>query len=136
MISARGKSWQGVIIEESLEDRQILKKVKILETRVEPVAEAHKTPWLQQWTLHTVVVPEAKIVEIVQELSQSLDSEHSAWYADIKNDDTHFIIFRNRVFEVDRTRKEQYEEATRYGASLGIPAYQLDFSPHIVEWER
>ncbi len=128
--------YKGVIIEESLEDKKVLKTVEILETRVEPVTEGHKTPWVQQWTLHTVVIPEARVVDIVQELSQALDSEHPSWYADFKNEDTHFIIFRNRVFKVDRTKKEQYDEVTGYGASLGIPDYQLDFSPHIKEWER
>jgi len=64
-----------------------------------------------------------------------LDSKHN-WYADFKNETTHYIIFRNRVFKIDRTKKEQYDEATRYGISLGIPDYQVDFSPHIKKWER
>jgi len=33
-------------------------------------------------------------------------------------------------------KEEQYEEAIQYGLSLGIPGYQLDFSPTIKEWER
>ncbi|MBI2641859.1 hypothetical protein HYW87_04720 [Candidatus Roizmanbacteria bacterium] len=32
--------------------------------------------------------------------------------------------------------KTKVEEVTKYGVSLGIPDYQLDFSPHIKEWER
>ena len=136
MSSSHEKPYKGVIIEESLKDKAVLKKVQILETKVEQVVEEHKTPWLQQWTLHTVLVGQEEITEIAQELSRSLDSERSSWYADIKNESTHFIIFREKVFEVDRTSKDQYDEATAYGASLGIPAYQLDFSPHIVEWER
>jgi len=44
-----------------------------------------------------------------------LDTEHS-WYADF-------------------TKKEQYTDVTKFGVSLGIPDYQLDFSPHIKEWE-
>lgn len=48
--------YRGVIIEESLENKDILKDVKILETKVEKVVEEHKTPWIKQWTLHTVAI--------------------------------------------------------------------------------
>src|SRR3989338_10098153 len=129
------RNFNGVIIEESLENKDVLQKVKIIETKVEEVTEEHKTPWIKQWTLHTVEIPENQANEIAEDLSKSLDSEHS-WYADFKNDKFHYIIFRNKVFFIDRSSKEQYDEAKKYGISLGIPEYQLDFSPHIKEWER
>ena len=44
------KRLTGDIIEESLTDRSVLSEVTILETRVEPVTEYHRTPWLEQWT--------------------------------------------------------------------------------------
>ncbi|KKU94047.1 MAG: hypothetical protein UY26_C0003G0197 [Candidatus Jorgensenbacteria bacterium GW2011_GWA1_48_13] len=128
-------NYQGVIIEESLENKDVLKDVRVLGTKVEPVTENHKTPWIKQWTLHTVEIPENQAESIAEKLSWSLDSEHN-WYADFKNDDIHFIIFRGKVFKVDRTKKEEYDAATAYGISLGIPDYQLDFSPDIKEWER
>jgi len=128
-------NFNGVIIEESLENKDVLQKVKIIETKVEEVTEEHKTPWIKQWTLHTVEIPENQADEIAEDLSDSLDSEHD-WYADFKNDKFHYIIFRNKVFKVDRSKPEQYQDVTKYGVSLGIPDYQLDFSPHIKEWER
>ena len=124
------KEYKGVIIEESLENKEILKKVKILKTEVEKVTQEHQTPWLKQWTLHTVEIPEDEVVAIAEEISQALDSKDE-WYADFKNEDFHFIIFRNKVFKVDRTSKEQYEAVTKYGISLGIPDYQLDYSPEV-----
>ncbi|MFA6460722.1 MAG: hypothetical protein WCV90_00515 [Candidatus Woesearchaeota archaeon] len=127
--------FKGVIIEESLENKDILKKVKILQTKVEPVTEEHKTPWITQWTLHTVEILEDQAEMVAKELSKSLDSKHN-WYADFKNDKVHYIIFRNKVFKVDRSKKEQYDAVTKYGISLGIPEYQVDFSPHIKVWER
>lgn len=48
----------------------------------------------------------------------------------------HYIIFRDKIFYIDQKSKEQYDEAKTYGLSLGIPEYQLDFSPFIKEWER
>ncbi len=129
------KHYTGVIIEESLMDKRVLDKVKILETKVEKATPEHKTPWVEQWTLHTVEIPEESSEEVVKDLSNSLDPEH-AWYADFKSEDYHYIIFRGKYFKVDRSKPEQYEEVTAYGLTLGIPDYQLDFSPHIEEWER
>ena len=75
-------SYKGVIIEESLENKDVLKDVTILSTKVEEVTE------------------------------------------------------RDKVFKVDRSKPEEYKEVTQYGVSLGIPDYQLDFSPHTAEWTR
>ena len=124
------KNYQGVIIEESLENKDVLRKVKIISTRVEKVVEKHKTPWLSQWTLHTVEIPEDKAKKIAEEISKSLDRAHDgSWYADFKNDTHHYIIFRDKIFYIHRESKKQYDEAKRYGISLGIPEYQVDFHP-------
>lgn len=129
------ENYQGVIIEESLENKDVLTQIEILKTKVEPVVEKHKTPWLKQWTLHTVEILEDKADEIANQLGRDLDSEHS-WYADFKNETTHYIIFKNRVFKIDRTSKEQYDAAKNYGISLGIPPYQVDFHPEVEGWKR
>lgn len=128
-------NYKGVIIKESLENKDILKDVKILSIKVEQVVEKHKTPWLKQWTLHSVEILEDEASEVAEEISKSLELEHP-WYADFKNETTHFIIFRDRVFKIDRTSKEQYDKAKEYGISLGIPPYQVDFHPEVKEWKR
>lgn len=123
-------NYDGVIIEESLSDKSILSEVKILKTKIEQVVEKHKTPWVKQWTLHAVEIQEDKAQEVAEKLSLALDSEHP-WYADFKNETTHFIIFKGKIFRVDRTSKEQYDEVSNYGISLGIPSYQVNFHPQI-----
>lgn len=128
-------NYTGVIIEESLENKDILKDIKISDTKIEEVTEEHKTPWIKQWTLHTVEIPENQADNVAEKLTKSLDSQHS-WYADFKNNSFHYIIFRDKFFKVDRSRKEQYGDVVKFGLTLGIPDYQLDFSPHIKEWER
>ena len=128
-------NYKGVIIEESLENKTILKDVKILETKVEEVTEEHKTPWIKQWTLHTVEIPENQAKDVAEKISKALDSKHD-WYADFKNDTHHYIIFRDKVFFVEKQSKEQYDEAKKYGISLGIPEYQVDFHSEVKEWER
>lgn len=130
-------NYKGVIIEESLKNNNILKRIKIAKTKVEKITPEHKTPWLKQWTLHTVEVPEYKSDSIAKEISNSLDYSHkSAWYADYKNDKFHYIIFKDKVFKINRSKPDEYKKATDYGISLGIPDYQVDFSPNIKVWER
>ncbi len=116
--------YKGVIIEESLENKDVLESVDILDTEIEKVTDEHETPWLSQWTLHTVKVLENQAEMVAKIISGSLDPDHE-WYADFKNDTHHYIIFRNKIFYIDRKSKEQYDEAKRYGLSLGIPESQL-----------
>jgi len=119
-------NFNGVIIEESLENKDVLKKVKILSTKVEQVVNEHETPWLSQWTLHTVEISDKEAKEIAEEVSSSFDRKHGgSWYADFKNETHHYIIFCDKIFFIDQKSKEQYAEAKRYGISLGIPARQL-----------
>lgn len=118
--------YKGIVIEESLQDLTILKQLKIISSKVEKVTESHKTPWLKQWTLHAVEIGEGDAQNVADKLSAALDSEHD-WYADFRNDKFHFIIFRDKVFKVDRDKPEEYEKVKEYGVSLGIPDYQLDF---------
>jgi len=128
-------NYRGIIIEESLENKAVLEKVKIMSTKVEPVTEKHKTPWVKQWTLHTVKISENEAQDIAEKISKALDSEHN-WYADFKNESFHFIIFKDKIFKIDRTSKEQYDQAKEYGISIGIPPHQVDFHPDIIEWKR
>lgn len=129
------ENYKGVIIEESLENKDVLKHINILSTKIEQVIEKHKTPWLKQWTLDNIEISESEAENVALEISKSLESKHS-WYADFKNKTTHFIIFRNKIFKIDRTNKDQYDEAKEYGISLYIPPYQVDFHPEIKMWER
>lgn len=129
-------TFNGVIIEESLIDNSVLSDVNIISTKVEPVTEKHKTPWVKQWTMRTVEIPEEKAAEVADKISKVLDKEHN-WYADLKTETEHYVVYADKVFHItDRTDKKQYDEATAYGISIGIPDYQVDFSPHLKQWER
>jgi hypothetical protein len=128
--------FKGVIIEESLEDTSVLDDVKILSTKIEPVTDEHKTPWIKQWTLHDIEVPAEKASEIAEKISRALDPKHD-WYTDYRTDNEHYIIYRNKIFHItDRSSEKQYGEATAYGISIGIPAYQVDFARNVTMWKR
>jgi hypothetical protein len=120
--------YSGIIIEESLENKDVLKDVQILKTEIFPVEERDKTPWVENWTLHTVEITEDKVDEIVGKISQALDCKHAgSWFADFENGTFHCIVFRNKVFKVKMEQKEQYEAVRECGKSLGIPGYQMNF---------
>jgi len=120
-------NYKGIIIEESLGDPAILSEVEILETKIVPVRPEHKTPWVLQWTLHTVELPVDRADWIADEISKSIDVEHPHWYSDFKNDTHHYIVYLLKVFKVDLSDPSQYEEAKKHGRRLGIPEQQLDF---------
>ena len=123
-------NYKGVIIEESLNSKDILKDVLVLSTKVEPITQKHQTPWLKQWILHTVEISEEKVDEVAEKLGKNLEIEHTGWYADFKNDKFHYIIFSGgKVFKVDLKNPILYKDAREYGISLGIPEYQVNFKP-------
>ena len=122
--------FAGVLIEESLSDKTVLKSLEIINTRVEKVVEKHRTPWLKKWTLHTVKIPANQMEKVADAISKALVVDHN-WYADFKDAVTHYIIFRGKIFQVTRANPSQYAAVKQYGVSLGIPDYQLDFSPDI-----
>ncbi len=119
-------NYKGTIIEESLDNLEVLKEVKILSTEIEPVTERHRTPWIKQWTLYAVEIVEGKADQVADLISRSLDKEHS-WYADYKNDMYHYIIYGNKIFKIDLSNPTIYQDARQYGISIGIPDYQVDF---------
>ena len=122
-------NYKGIIIEESLHNISILRKLTVLHTKVELITPKHKTTWLQQWTLHTVEIPEEKAEAVAEKMSQSFDKDHPDWYADYKNDKYHFIIFAGKLFKVDLSNPVLYKDAKEYAISIGIPEYQVDFAP-------
>ncbi len=124
-------SFRGTIIEESLADPSVLEEVKIISTAVEKVTPSHHTPHVTRWTLHTVLVSVRDARKVAEDIRRALDTVHGHWYVDFKNAVTHYIIYAEKVFVVDRTRTRDYEAARRFGLSLGIPAHQVDFGPKL-----
>lgn len=120
-------NYKGVIIEESLKNKEVLNKVEIISTKIEKVTEKHKTPHILKWTLHNVEILEKDVDFITEEISKSLDYKNVPWYADYKNDIYHYIIFKDKIFKVDLKNKDGYKKVTEYGVSLGIPEYQVNF---------
>jgi len=98
------------------------------------VIEKHQTPWLSRWTMHTFEVKEDNARHLADLLGESLSQKNGGeWYADFKNETHHYIVFRGKIFFVDRRQKEEYEEAKNHGISIGMPDYQCDFDGSVAE---
>ena len=117
-------NYKGDIIEESLSNKSVLKELNTISTRVEKVTDEHQTPWLSQWTLHTIEVAENEADVLAEKLSKVLDPEHG-WYIDYRNDEHHYVIFKDKVFKLNRNKKSDYDEMIKYGLSIGTTDYQL-----------
>ena len=118
------RKYEGCIIEESLGNKDIITFFDIARTEIVPVTEAIATPWLKNWTMHMVEIDEMYINDAVIKLKSALNNEGN-WYVDLKNEDYHYIIFNDKIFKVNRSSQEQYNEVKQYGLARGIPVYQL-----------
>ena len=113
--------WTGVIIEESLKDRGLLKDTKIINTRVENVSDA-TTGQPSVWHLHDVTVEDEKINSFCE---KAKDVIKHAWYMDFKTDKEKIVIFKKKSFRIKNSDKEGEREIVDYGISLGIPRRQM-----------
>lgn len=120
------RKYTGTIIEESSKDRAVLDELTIVSTKVLKVTERFQTPWLSQWTFHSVEIDPEKADETAELLSKSLEGEHD-WYTDFNNGEIFYVVFRNKVFKCTQDNTEARQKAVAHGLSLGIPDYQLDF---------
>jgi len=89
---------KGVIIEESLSDKSILKDVSIIKTESELVTPKHRTPWLTKWTCHKVEIADEKTDEICEKLQKALDKTHE-WYIELKSRRYEITIFNDNIIK-------------------------------------
>lgn len=116
----------GVIVEESLADLDILKEVEITDQCIEKVSERDNTPWLDKWTIDTVKIKANLAEELANKLSALIDTKHcSDWFCDFKNDNYHFVIFKDKVFKLKRGNKLDYQNMQEYASKLGLPKEQM-----------
>ncbi len=104
--------FKGIIIENSLTDKSILKDLDIEKT------------WQEgDWVLHSVKIEKEKLLD----LSKVLDD--GPWYIHLweTGKDEIRVIFKDKIVTISSTDKSTWQEAISYGKSIGIPEEQLDF---------
>jgi hypothetical protein len=102
--------YQGTIIEQSLENTDILKEFSITKTWTD-----------EDWILHDIEVDEDAFLIIQRSLA------NGPWYVHMWRDNEIVIIYKEKIFRVNRFDRDTWKEAIAHGLSIGIPKEQLDF---------
>ncbi len=105
-------TYKGTIIENSLQSKDILKKVQVLKT------------WQDDdWILHDVMVEEDQFEELRHSLATG------PWYMNfwVPRGDDMKVVYKDKIFNINIADTSTWKEALEYGRSIGIPEEQLDF---------
>ena len=111
-LELEGDKFRGIIIENSLINKNILDKIDV-----------KKTYQSGDWTLHNVLVGKEQIHELAKHIADG------PWYIHLwkKGEDDVKVIFKNKVFDIKFSDKSTWTDAVTYGQSIGIPDDQLNF---------
>lgn len=107
----------SIVIEESLKDKSVLDKYKILRTKVG-----------SEWHLHVIEVTDVE--EFIKSIQNAMVTDKPYYFHAFDDGNELIIVFREKVFKIDPNDKDTWLEAQKYGGDkLCIPAEQLDFAP-------
>ena len=107
---SKNKIYKGIIIQESLEDKNLVKKMQILDTKVDG-----------DWNIHTILISKADIDGLAPYIKQG------PWYAHFWHGNEVLAVFRDKIFKFKHNEPTSWRETIGYGISIGIPRQQLDF---------
>lgn len=129
--------WRGVIIEESLEDKSLLKLAKIDETKkstLENEEEERKRDKSSPsrlsdgeagiLTFHKIELLDDKKAEF---LKMARTAIKDTFYLHVCKNGVMIVVYRNKVFEFSKNETGKINEAREYGAAHGILREQLEF---------
>ena len=110
--------YHGIIIQESLVDRSVLRNVRIL---------GHEKGG--EWTLLRVGVTSRGIATTIHRIQPRLRIvDEVPFYAHFYRRDELIVVFPRRTFRLTPERAT-WGPAVRYGRSVGISEDELDFKP-------
>ncbi len=116
-------NYKGVIIEESLVSKKLLKLCQIISTRVANDDDPKTNAGEPKWTLHQVEVTEQNIGEVVSQLGKNLKLPN--WWADLSLEDEVFIVFHNKIFKGGNSDLDFRKHVINYARSLNLPDGQI-----------
>jgi len=114
--------WNGVIVEESLGDKAVLKKVKIVKTK-----ESFDDVTQMDWRIHTVEVEDKNIEAVVKLGSKCITN---GWWMDFRKGNEAFIVFKNKFFKITKDDSTNQKKAREYAISVGVDPRQAEFTKY------
>lgn len=115
---------QGLLLNESLINEQVLKLVRIVHTETwNAQSPADYQPAL--WTAISFEADPDQADSLVEKLSHALKPR---WFINASDDSHVYVIFPGKVFKYSKGDRSARQSAYQYGLSIDIPARQLDWS--------
>ena len=118
--ATKNKLWLGVLIEESLEDPTVLKKMNIVETQ-RMLLEGETQG--QQLQLHKIEVSESDVEDICLEVSRVI---RPTWYFHVVSGSKMIVVFRDEILKAEKSDPESIERIIKYGTTHGILPEQIE----------
>ena len=120
MSEKKNKLWLGVLIEESLEDPAVLKKVSIVSTECTHLEDETQG---QQLQFNKIEVSESDVEDICLEVSRVI---RPTWYFHIVSGSKMFVVFRDEIMKAEKSDPESIERIIKYGTTHGILPEQIE----------
>jgi len=115
--------WQGVLLEESLEDKSIMNLISIKGTNVSKLEKENRI-----MTFHKVEVEDANKDKY---LIMAMHSLKPAFYTHLCKDGEMYVVFRGAMFNFRKLNPE-LNRAREYGKLIGIIPEQMPFE-HLID---
>lgn len=119
---ASSNMWQGVVLEESLEDKSMLDMARIVGTDVSKLEKENRV-----MTFHKVEVPDSAKGEYIEKAKTIIKQ---GFYTHLCKNGKMTVVFKNKVFNFGENDPELIN-AREYGKSIGIIPEQMPFE-HLV----
>jgi hypothetical protein len=116
--------WRGIVLEESLEDKSLLRLTKIVKTKIAKL-EGEK----RIMTFYEIEVEDEKKDEFIQKAIKSIKY---GFYLHVVMDKVMYVVFKNHMYKFSPGFPE-LEMAREEGKKMGIPEEQMPFENLIEE---
>ena len=114
-------TWNGILIAESLRDPTLINGMAVSRAHItQPVQDSYHSDSPIRWHLYWVSLTEGEIGQLQSQL------EHG-WYAHFWNQDQILVLYKDKLFKMNKRSKSTWKPAIEHGLGMGIPKEQLDF---------
>ncbi len=115
--------WQGVVLEESLDNKSLLDLAKIVGTDIDKLEEEDRV-----MTFHKIEVSGLNLHQFIEEAKRSIKP---GFYTHLCKKGRMYVIFKDKVFKFKKGQA-LLEKAREYGKSTGIISEQMPFE-HLID---
>lgn len=116
--------WQGVVLEESLDNKSLLDLAKIVGTDTDKLEEEDRV-----MTFHKIEVSDSKQHQFIEEARRSIKP---GFYIHLCKEGRMYVIFKDKVFKFKKGQA-LLKKAREYGKSIGIIPEQMPFE-HLIDY--